>query len=418
MLMQSILTMLISLIIGSISARYLGPENYGTLNYGASIVALFSPICTLGLQTIIVNEIVKKPECEGEIICTACFMRIITTIFAIFAINIVVRFLEPENELLRNMTFLQTINLIMLTYEVFTYWFQAKLQAKYIMFAMVASSIMVGIWKIILLMNRASAVWFALSTTIQSAVILMILIFFFLKLFEGKLKVSWERGKELLGRSYHLILFSIGVIIYGQIDRIMIGRMLGDTAVGYYSAAYTIATIWYFIPNALVNSYRPHIYEADNEIGYDKRTKELSFIIIIIGLLAGVGFTIAGKLILLILYGSQYMPAMSSLLVMGWVGLFAQLAASQSVWLIGKDYQKYMTIFALFGALVNVIFNFILIPIVGIVGASLGTLLAQILVQLIGPLLFKKTRRCVFLTLQSYKSAPELYKKCKAFVSR
>lgn len=415
LLAQSILTMMISLVIGSISARYLGPKNYGTLSYVMSLVALIAPICTLGLQTIIVNEVVKRPEHEGVILGTSCFLRVGMAIVAMVTINIVITFLEPGNRLLQQMTLLQSINLLMLAYEVFSYWFQAKMLAKYMMFATVISSIAVALWRIVLLVQKVSPLWFALSTTLQSAVILGMVLLYFHKLFEGKLRVSLQEAKHLLSRSYHLILYSLGIIIYGQIDRIMLAKMLGKTYVGYYTAAYTVATLWYFIPTALLNSYRPHIYGAPDNASYDKRTKELTLIIILLGLISGIGFTVLGKPILLLLFGKAFLPGFSSLLILGWVGLFAQLIVSQSIWLLGKEYQRFMTVFTLLGALVNIVINMVLIPKIGIIGASLGTLIAQIFVQMIAPLFFKPTRKSVALTLTSYTEFGEIAQRVKSF---
>ena len=60
MMAQQIYSMILSLIVGSLSARYLGPSNYGLLNYGASIITFFTIISKLGLDGVIINEIVKQ----------------------------------------------------------------------------------------------------------------------------------------------------------------------------------------------------------------------------------------------------------------------------------------------------------------------------------------------------------------------
>ncbi|MDO5151715.1 MAG: oligosaccharide flippase family protein, partial [Oscillospiraceae bacterium] len=51
--------MAVQLIIGVISARYLGPSNYGTINYAASYISFFTILCALGLEGIVVKEMVS-----------------------------------------------------------------------------------------------------------------------------------------------------------------------------------------------------------------------------------------------------------------------------------------------------------------------------------------------------------------------
>ena len=55
---------LIALVIGMISARYLGPSNYGLLNYASSVVAFVVPLAQLGFRNVLVEEIVSHPERE------------------------------------------------------------------------------------------------------------------------------------------------------------------------------------------------------------------------------------------------------------------------------------------------------------------------------------------------------------------
>lgn len=68
---EKIIQMFINFIVGLITARYLGPSNYGLINYAAAYTAFFSSICTLVINSVIVKEFIEGPENEGEIIGTA-----------------------------------------------------------------------------------------------------------------------------------------------------------------------------------------------------------------------------------------------------------------------------------------------------------------------------------------------------------
>ena len=76
--------MVISLFVGMITARYLGPANYGVLNYTASFTAFFTPLCTLGFNGVIVKELISNKGKQGEIIGTAIVFRFFSSLASLF----------------------------------------------------------------------------------------------------------------------------------------------------------------------------------------------------------------------------------------------------------------------------------------------------------------------------------------------
>ena len=82
MVFAEIYQMAVSLIIGVISARYLGPSNYGTISYVASYVSFFTIICALGLESIVIKEMIANREEEGRILGSSIFMRILAGVLS------------------------------------------------------------------------------------------------------------------------------------------------------------------------------------------------------------------------------------------------------------------------------------------------------------------------------------------------
>ena len=100
MVFAQIYQMVISLFIGVISARYLGPSNYGTINYAASYISFFTIFCALGLEGIVVREIISKREQEGIILGSGIIMRLIAGVLSMVAVCIIVYFLNPDDHIL------------------------------------------------------------------------------------------------------------------------------------------------------------------------------------------------------------------------------------------------------------------------------------------------------------------------------
>ena len=117
LIFQNIYSMLLSLVVGALSARYLEPANYGLIGYGTSLVNLFTSVSQLGLDSVLLNEIVTHPKEKGKFIGTAVCMRLPASILSFCCILVMVFIIEPGNQLLWAITALQAFAVILREYE-------------------------------------------------------------------------------------------------------------------------------------------------------------------------------------------------------------------------------------------------------------------------------------------------------------
>lgn len=406
LIFQNIYSMGLSLVVGALSARYLGPSNYGLIGYGASLVNLFTSISQLGIDNVLINEMMKHPEEKGRVLGTALCMRACSSMVSFVCAMVLVILIEPGNYVLWFITGIQAFAIALRAYELLNEWFLSEMKSKYYVIANMAGQTVVGIWKIVLLILQASVVWFAASTTIQALVCGGIVITLFLMMRDFKLGLCWQYAKDIFGRSKHYVFAGIAIGLYTQMDKVMLGRMMGETEVGIYTAAMTIAMLWEFIPTAIFNSSRTMILEAKrkNEEEYRNKLKLLFFCISVLGILVGIAVQIFGKLAVLILYGRAYLDAVPVLELLIWSTTFAMIGLARNVWSVAEDKNEYSKYYPICGAVCNLIFNALAIPVWGVSGAAFGTLLAQIVVALIAPLFWKDTRPFVKIYLESWGS--------------
>ena len=389
-----VLQMGLSLIVGMLTARYLGPSNYGVIGYTASYVSFFSVFCQLGFTSIAVKELLENKETEGEVLGTSIFLRVCTSIISTIAITCLVYIVDKGDKVIVWVAFLQSLSLMFQSFDMLHYWYQSRMETQVSVKIQTLAYLIMSAYKILILALGKSVEWFAFSTAFEAAVVAAFLYMAYRKSSTQKLSISLEYGKKMFKESYHFILSGLMVTIYSEIDKIMLEQMLSSEAVGFYIAANKISSLWSFVLLALINSAEPLIIatRAKNKDQYIKKNKQLYAAVIWIGIAAGLAITLLGKWIILFMYGETYLPSTSSLKISAWYTMFAMLGTARGVWIVCENKSKYVKYYLGAGAIVNLILNYLLIPLYGPAGAAAATLITQIFTAVFAPALFKETR--------------------------
>ena len=385
---------LLSLVIGMISARYLGPSNYGVITYVSSVVAFALPIMQLGLNQTLVKEFVQSPEREGKILGTSLVINVLSSIVSMIgsvAFVFLVNAGERETILV---CILYSLTLLFQATEMTQYWFQYQLLSKYPSIATLGAYVAVSLYKIFLLVTQKSVVWFALSNVLDYFLISVILMVIYFKVGNQRLSFDWRLGREMLSRSKYYIIPSLMVMIFQHTDRIMIKLMMGETETGFYSAAITCVGISGFVFSAVIDSMRPVILEekGKDQARYENRVAQLYAIITFISLAQSIGMTVLAKPLVNLLYGAEYAPTAGILCVAVWYVTFSYYGSVRNVWILAEGKQKYLFGINIIGAVANVLSNLLLIPRWGGVGAAVASLITQFFTNVIIGFVFKPIR--------------------------
>ena len=398
-----IIQMILSLFIGLITARYLGPSNFGLINYAAAYTTFFASLCTLGLNGVLVKELVDHPDSEGEIVGTAIVMREFSSFFSFLTIIGCSMILDGPNKLTITVVVLCNVSLLFQVFDTFNYWFQAHLLSKYTAISTLIAYISVSVYRLVLLMSGLDIRWFAFANSVDYIVVAISLLYLYKKCSKQKLTFSKVRAKSMIRKSYHFILSGLMISIYNSSDRLMLKQMMTAESVGYYSTAVTICTMWAFILMAIIDSLTPNImmnFKTDYE-KYKKRNKQLYAIVFYMSVFVSLFLCVFAKMIIQILYGAEYLPAVQPLRVITWYVAFSYLGSARDAWAVCEDKQRYLKYIYMFAAVANVGLNALFIPKWGATGAAFASLLTQICTCLIFPALLKPLRENSKLMIES-----------------
>lgn len=398
-LMQAILAFFISMI----TARYLGPSNFGVLNYAMSLVLFAIPIMKLGIHPLLVQELVYDPECEGEILGSTLGLNLMSAIVCIIGVNAFSIVSNPDERETIVVCALYSSILFFEAFEIFAYWFQAKLLAKYSSIVSLIAYLIVSIYKIYLLITQKSIFWFSISNTLDYLIIAIGLIVLYKH--KGGKGISFKktRALNLLSRGKYYILSDLMITIFTQTDRVMIKTMLSNASTGYYSAALTCASVSQFVFIAIIDSTRPGIFEAkkESEKKYVNAITRLFSIIIYLSLLQCVFITIFANPIIKVLYGSDYLESVNVLRVLVWYSTFSYLGTAKNIWILSEEKQQYLWKSNLLGAISNILLNILLIKYIGITGAAIASVITQFLTNVLTGLIFKPIRGVIPLMINA-----------------
>lgn len=400
-----IIKSLITLLISMFTARYLGPANYGIINYASSIVAFVSPIVFLGLTETLVHEIINNKQEEGEVLGTSIAMSICSSVVCVLGIVCFTLIANKGEFETTAVCFLYSLLLVFQSIELLRYWFQERLLSKYHSIISLFAYILVSLYKIYLLITQKSIYWFAISNTLDYLIIASGLLIAYKKLGIKKLCFSFDRAKKLLSTSRYYILANIMVSVFAQTDHIMIKLMLGNKETGYYSAGVVCAGITGFIFSAIIESFRPTILENKNndKIEYQKSLCVLYSLIIYGSLIQCLVISIFSYPIIYILYGKSFLESVSVLRIIVWYTTFSYLGGVRNIWLLAENKQKEIWKINLSGALFNVILNYFLIPVFGICGAAVASLVTQFFTNVIVGFIMPQVRENNRIMIESLK---------------
>ena len=377
---DNIIRMGVGLVVGIWVARYLGPEQFGLFSYALAFVALFTPLSALGLEDIVIRDIVREPECKDQTLGTAFLLMSVGGVLAFLVTTLCILALRPDDSLSHWMVGIIALGSVLQSFSVIDFWFHSQVQAKYLVIAKNIAFLLCSVLKIALILFRAPLVAFAWAYTLELvAIAIGLTIVYNIRGHSlRKWQASAKRAKTLLKDSWPLLFSGVVIMVYLRIDQVMLGEMAGSEEVGIYSVAVRLAEIWMFIPMAIFLSVFPAIVEArstSEDLMYG-RLQQLYNLMAFLAYSVAIPVTLLSNWLVGTLFGDAYTRAGSMLAVLIWANVFTSLEIARSASLSSMNWTRLLFVTVLLGGIVNIALNYLLIPRFGGAGAVIASLAA------------------------------------------
>ena len=402
---EKILRMVVGLLVGVWVARYLGPEKFGLLSFAHSFVGLFTIFATLGLDEIVVRELVKDESRRDSLVGTTFWLKLFGAFLVLLVLAFAINFTSNDVDT-HILVFIIASATIFQSFNIVDFYFQSKILGKFVAYANFISLFISTIVKIALILSHASLLAFAWVVLFDSFVLACGFIYFFLK--HSTFRIRYlifhkSTAIDLLKDSWPLF-FSGGVLmIQARIDQVMIKEMLGSLEVGYYSVAMRLIEAVAFIPMLLKSSLYPSILSAKKRSKYLYQDRLLNFyrLNFLFFLVLAIPIFIFAEPIIVLLFGIEYQPAGVLLALLSIRLFFTNMGVARGTYIVTENLMKFSMFTMILGTIVNIYLNYVLIPNYGARGAIVATIVSFFTTIYLVDIFYSKTRHNVILQVKS-----------------
>ena len=385
--------MMISQIIASVcafvwtivTAWYLGPSDYGIFGAAVSFAALFGIIIDFGLPTYIVRAISTDFENEHKYLDNAISLKLFLSVFYILAVFFALIILGWNSKLITITLLVAFENLIKSYHAILFTSFQAHEKMKYQAITNTILNILTLVFIIIITFTDLSLVGIAFAYILANFIALIYELYALKKhTILPKFSFDFAFYKVLLKAGLPFALTGLFYTIYYSIDLVMLTQFSTSYATGLYNSAYkliTVLTLFYTIYSSVVFPVMSKLFKNEKDLlkfSFVKSIKYLSLVTIPISV-----FTVFYGYDLIGIYGAEYIDAGGVLKILIWTVCFLFINGACSLVLNASHKEYSVTKIYTIAAVFNICLNLVLIPNFSVYGASIATVLSEILILIL-----------------------------------
>lgn len=370
--------------VGIYVARYLGPERFGIFSYALAIVSIFMAVSKLGMESVLVRELVRYPDRRQEYMGTAFGLMLAAALTSILIISVLVRLIEDEPAT-RNYIWIMSVGLIFQTSFVVDYLFQSEVKARLSSIAKSLALAVNSLIKIGLVVAGADLLAFAIVYAIEMFMVAFFLALVYFRTGRPSFLFSFRASVvgPLMKSAWPMVMSGVAGMLLMRVDQIMIKHFLGAQQLGLYGAAVKIYEAWIVLPFILSISMLPFItrLKSGTRAEYEQKLTWLFTLAFWASVLFAIVVTLIGDQLIHLAFGEGFYGAGGTLAILVWASALSAFGFMSARYLIVEGMERKIARRNWVAITINIPLNFIMIPAYGIEGAAMATLISLLFVH-------------------------------------
>lgn len=387
-------------------ARHLGPEQFGRLSYAVAFAGVFLPLAVIGLDYVVVMELVRNRSAEKIILATVGRMKVVAALAGVLLACLMA---VPTMREMRPLLLVVAFSLLGQPFMVLDHWFQSHMASRHSVLARLGSCLVANGLRVWFVLLHAPLAWFVWLFVAEAWLYGLGLVLAFSRARGPRLSEWWRSydatvARRLWRQAWPLFLADLAIMGYLRIDQLVLSHLAGESQLGRYAAAFRLADAVEFFALALINSWFPRLValhgrsRAEFDAGLSKFLTGLTLFSVLCALLLSATAPWVARWVL----GPDFAGAEKTLMILAWANVLVTLIAVRGKWFLLDGLQHYsLAIFAI-GAVAHLAGVWLLAADWGSNGAAVSFLFAHGVMVWVAPLLFPRTRAAVFLTLRAF----------------
>ena len=366
---------------------YLSPQDYGTIDTFTIIQMIGGILVICELTQSLVRFVPESDENRTRTIISTSFFFIVRNTLILTAIFIFfspfIRIYINDNLSYSNYFFGIFSLACALINSVLIVILRTRLEAITILYSTIANGVITsGLSALLLLYFELGIKGYLISMLAGNFVSFNLLYASAYRLISIKYS-NKKTLKELLKFSIPLIPSALGIYITLYIDRVIIKEYFDDASLGLFGMAFRFALITTIITGAYISSIGPVIFKEYKLYDFNKKLNNYLFLYLLISTFLLCGFSLFSKeAILIFTSGNDYLKSMGYIFILALNSVIFNLYVFFPGLSIEKKTKSIMII-NVFGALINLLLIYLLIPRIGIYAMPISTLGSTIIIQLL-----------------------------------
>ena len=404
LMIEKVLRMASGVLVGVWIARYLGPQDFGTFSYIMAIYLIVSAFSRLGLDPIAVREMVNRPREIERILSDVHTLRLLSSIIVLSVSVILYSSLGGKSSLY---FMLVSISYIFLSFDVVSYFYEANVKSKVISLVKIFQLSLSILVKVILIVKELDLIWFFYAFVFDALILSVLYVLSYFCLEKKVITLSGVSGSTLylLNQSWPLILTGASLILFSQTDKVILKLVLGEEAVGIYTAGARFSEAVGMFPAIIATSLFPAILNAKKSSieAYHSRLQAFYFMMTWLGISSFVILNICSGF-LVGFFGEEYRLSVSILCIHSLSLIFVFQWTARGRWLLSENLHKKILGYMTLGVIINILLTLVMVQYYGVDGAAIATVITQFLITLVLPMFKLDIRMSVFMLLRSFYS--------------
>ncbi|MGN6113741.1 MAG: flippase [Luteimonas sp.] len=361
-------------------ARYLGVDEFGRLSYATSFVMVFAVLAAIGLDSQLIRDLVKSRHPRNVVLASGFVLKSAGSAVAFVLAVASALVVDPRRGTDLVLVVVFAAAMLLQPFDVVDYWFRARSQSRKAVVAKLSGFVAGLLARIGVILAHGDIVDLALVSVAEAAIgaVGLVAMYYRGEHDGGRFAASGRYMRDLLQRSWPLLLSALAIVLYMRLDTLMLQHMSGPEAVGIYAAATRLSEVWYALPVIVATAAFPSLVHShdESEAKFRGNMRRLYFWFAWMAVAVALPVSVASGWLVPVLFGPAYQPASVVLAIHVWSCVAVYLGVASGQFLVIKNLQGISLYRTALGLGCNVVLNLLLIPGYGPAGAALATLVS------------------------------------------